>query len=59
MLVCGGAKEAALERSIADILISISHCRTYATAYALALGRNGDDHTELPTHEDDEGSNDE
>ena len=27
----------AIERGIGDILISISHCRTYATAYALAL----------------------
>ena len=26
------------QRGIGDILISISHCRTYATAYALALG---------------------
>jgi holo-[acyl-carrier protein] synthase len=44
--VCGAAKEAALRRGIGDILISISHCRTYATAYALAVGgvrtRNGD-----------------
>ena len=24
---------------IGDILVSIAHCRTYATAYALALGR--------------------
>lgn len=38
VLVCGGAKEIAVERGIGDILISISHCRTYATAYALALG---------------------
>jgi holo-[acyl-carrier protein] synthase len=38
VLVCGGAKEAAQQRGIGDILISISHCRTYATAYALALG---------------------
>ena len=36
--VCGGAKEAARQRGIGDILISISHCRTYATAYALAIG---------------------
>src|SRR4029077_16280524 len=36
--VCGGAKEAALKRGIGDILISISHCRTYATAYAMAVG---------------------
>ena len=38
VLVCGAAKEIALQRGIGDILISISHCRTYATAYALALG---------------------
>jgi holo-[acyl-carrier protein] synthase len=37
VLVRGGAKEAAIERGIGDILLSISHCRTYATAYALAL----------------------
>lgn len=41
VLVCGGAKEAAREQGIANILISISHCRTYATAYALAVGRDG------------------
>jgi holo-[acyl-carrier protein] synthase len=39
VLVRGGAKDAAVERGIGDILISISHCRTYATAYAIALGR--------------------
>ncbi len=39
--VRGGAKDAAVVRGIADILISISHCRTYATAYAVALGRSG------------------
>jgi holo-[acyl-carrier protein] synthase len=38
VLVCGGAKDAALQRGIGDILVSISHCRTYATAYALAIG---------------------
>ena len=27
-----------MQRGIGDILISISHCRTYATAYALAVG---------------------
>src|SRR5262249_52774309 len=41
VLVCGGAKEAALQRGIANILITISHCRTYATAYALAVGMPG------------------
>jgi len=33
-----GAKDAARSRGVGEILISISHCRTYATAYALALG---------------------
>jgi holo-[acyl-carrier protein] synthase len=37
VMVRGGAKDAAIRRGIGDILISISHCRTYATAYALAL----------------------
>ena len=39
VMVCGAAEEIARERGIGDILISISHCRTYATAYAMALGR--------------------
>src|SRR6516165_2175118 len=39
VLVCGAARETAIARGIGNILISISHCRTYATAYALALGR--------------------
>jgi holo-[acyl-carrier protein] synthase len=38
VLVCGGAKDVARQRGIGDILVSISHCRTYATAYALAVG---------------------
>jgi holo-[acyl-carrier protein] synthase len=37
VLVCGGAKETAIRKGIGNILISISHCRTYATAYALAV----------------------
>lgn len=40
VLVCGAAREMARERNIAEVLVSISHCRTYATAYALALGRS-------------------
>jgi holo-[acyl-carrier protein] synthase len=39
VMVCGEARELTRQRSIGDILISISHCRTYATAYALAVGR--------------------
>ena len=42
VLVCGEAKEATRRRGIGDILISISHCRTYATAYALAVGPAAD-----------------
>jgi holo-[acyl-carrier protein] synthase len=33
----GGARRAASERGIGEVLISISHCRSHATAYALAL----------------------
>ncbi len=39
VLVCGGAKEHVQRLHISDILISISHCRAYATAYALAVRR--------------------
>ena len=39
VMVCGLAKEIARQREIADILITLSHCRTYATAYAMALAR--------------------
>ena len=33
-----GAKDAARARGIGEVLISVAHCRTYATAYALAVG---------------------
>ncbi len=33
----GGAKKAAEELGADQVLISISHCRTYATAYALVV----------------------
>jgi holo-[acyl-carrier protein] synthase len=39
VMIAGVAKEIARELGIADILISISHCRTYATAYAIALAK--------------------
>lgn len=35
----GAARDRARKLGIADILLSISHCRAYATAYAIALGR--------------------
>src|SRR5437016_2291152 len=38
VLMCGAAKDLAQGLHIAGILISISHCRAYATAYALAIG---------------------
>ena len=53
--VCGAAKEAAVRRGIGDILVSISHCRTYATAYALAVSgsrvksENGNGSGDAPT----------
>lgn len=34
----GGAREMANQLGICDILITISHCRAYATATAVALG---------------------
>lgn len=35
----GAAREHCERLGISEMLISISHCRTHATAYALALGR--------------------
>jgi holo-[acyl-carrier protein] synthase len=39
----GGARDACESRGIADILISISHCRSHAVAYAVAIGKPADD----------------
>jgi holo-[acyl-carrier protein] synthase len=36
----GGALEVSRRLGIEQVLISISHCRMYATAFALALGRS-------------------
>jgi holo-[acyl-carrier protein] synthase len=35
--LCGATRAAALHLRVGDILVSISHCRAYATAYALAV----------------------
>ena len=35
--LCGAAKDAAQSRRVGDVLLSIAHCRAYATAYALAV----------------------
>ena len=37
VLLCGAAKESAQQLRISDILLSISHCRAYATAQAVAV----------------------
>jgi holo-[acyl-carrier protein] synthase len=37
--LAGKARELCEERRIMEIMISISHCRSHATAYALALGK--------------------
>ena len=37
VLMCGAAKDQAQTLHISDILLSISHCRAYATAYAIAV----------------------
>lgn len=34
----GGAKERALQIDVEEVMISISHCRSHATAYAVAIG---------------------
>ena len=39
----GGARSAAQELGITKMLVSISHCRTHATAYALAVGEEPQD----------------
>jgi holo-[acyl-carrier protein] synthase len=35
----GGARDAADQLGVAAMLVTISHCRSHATAYALALGK--------------------
>jgi holo-[acyl-carrier protein] synthase len=37
--LAGGAREICEQRGIAEMLISISHCRSHATATAIALGQ--------------------
>jgi len=37
--VRGGVKEVVEQLGITKLLVSISHCRTHATAYAVAVGR--------------------
>jgi holo-[acyl-carrier protein] synthase len=37
VFLCGAAKDQAQGMRVSDILVSISHCRAYATAYAVAV----------------------
>ncbi len=37
--LAGGAREACERQGITQVLVSISHCRSHATAYALAMGK--------------------
>jgi holo-[acyl-carrier protein] synthase len=37
VLLCGAAKDIAQRLGVADIHLSLSHCRAYATAYAVAV----------------------
>ena len=39
IILGGAASELATKLGITEMLISISHCRTHATAYALAVGK--------------------
>ena len=39
VMIRGAAKEVVRRRGVGDVLVSIAHCRTYATAYAMAVGR--------------------
>jgi holo-[acyl-carrier protein] synthase len=37
VLLCGAAKDIAVSLRVGDILLSLAHCRAYATAYVLAV----------------------
>ena len=39
----GGAREVARQLGITKMLVSISHCHTHATAYAIAVGEEAED----------------
>jgi holo-[acyl-carrier protein] synthase len=40
IVLSGAAAELCKKNGITEVLISISHCRTHATAYALAVGED-------------------
>lgn len=41
VLLHSGTRDIAAARGVRQVLVSISHCRTYATAYAVALAEEG------------------
>lgn len=44
----GGAAEIVEQAGVIDMMISISHCRSHATAFAVALGIEAIDEFEMP-----------
>jgi len=42
LAVRGGAKEIARQLGVTKMLVTISHCRTHATAYVVAVGEEDD-----------------
>lgn len=48
VILTGGAKERARLLAIDEVLISISHCKAYATATAIGLGIDIDDFDDMP-----------
>jgi len=51
VLLHGGAQQTAERLGVTGILVSISHCHTHATAYAIALGKAADG-PESGTHQE-------
>jgi holo-[acyl-carrier protein] synthase len=52
----GGARDVVAQLGIREMLISISHCRSHATAYAIALGEpktTGEQDISIPSVDDE------
>ena len=54
----GRAKEIAIRLGIGDILLSLAHCRTYATAYAMAIKGRSEPVPPEPAGASDDSSSD-
>lgn len=55
IILRGGAKEVADRSGITEVLISISHCRSHATAHAVAVGKARDGEGERENRREGEG----